>query len=473
MGNHLIRKQVLDLKVSKRLDAFQVQHKARHFYYSKIIPALEKIFDELCGEEETIQLNTLILDMGELDEKNIEKLIWTDKSYGLLKTQISKQLLITPTGKSAVRISQKENAARQWLFYMQRGYLNWNTIDTNEKWYQTVIEVLATNFVLVAQLRKHLKEEKNIAERIVFDHPVSFLVNLLKVITTKKITHIEDTVEKLVTILNAWHKEIRSRAKNSKEIQQSLWVTILRIAARETIKNGTEEMFRETIIRESLAPVVPTSAFNQLVEKIESTDAVIKKILNEKKGNRIKEIEENKKLAEDWKEEAAIDTDGIYIQHTGLVLLHPFLPAFFRRLGLLEANQFINNDSRQKAVWLLHYLATGNTEALEYEIALPKILCGWPLEKVIAPVEIAVNEREEADNLLLSVIEKWDKLKNTSITALRENFLQRNGKIVTKNNTVFVQVESSTLDMLLDFLPWNLSIIKFPWKKELIRVEWR
>lgn len=474
MGNHLIRKQVLDLKVSNRLDAFQVQQKARHFYYSKIIPALEKIFDELCGDEETIQLNTLILDMGELDEKNIEKLIWTDKSYVLLKTQISKQLLITFSNKSAVRISQKVNAARQWLFYMQHGYLNWNIVTINEKWYQSILEALATDFVLVAQLRKHVIEEKNIAERIVFEHPVSFLINLLKGITTKKITHIEDTVEKLVSVLNAWYKEKKSPVKNVKEIQQSLWITILQVAAHETAKSSTEEMFRETIIRESLAPVVPTAEFIRLVEKSEVIDIVIKKILNEKQKDSINEIEENKKLTDDWKEGSVIDADGLYVQYAGLVLVHPFLPAFFRKLALLEANQFINNVSRQKAVWLLHYLATGNTEALEYELVLPKILCGWPLEKAIAPVnELTAEEKNEADNLLQAVIEKWDKLKNTSTTALQENFLQRNGKIVTKNNTVFIQVESGTLDILLDFLPWNLSIIKFPWKKELIRVEWR
>jgi hypothetical protein len=64
-------------------------------------------------------------------------------------------------------------------------------------------------------------------------------------------------------------------------------------------------------------------------------------------------------------------------------------------------------------------------------------------------------------------------LKGTSIDGLRETFLQRNGKLFTKNDNLALQIEQSSIDMLLDHLPWNLGIIKLPWMKDLLKVEWR
>jgi hypothetical protein len=33
-------------------------------------------------------------------------------------------------------------------------------------------------------------------------------------------------------------------------------------------------------------------------------------------------------------------------------------------------------------------------------------------------------------------------------------------------------VERKAQDVLLEKLNWNISLVKFPWKKELITVEW-
>jgi hypothetical protein len=36
-----------------------------------------------------------------------------------------------------------------------------------------------------------------------------------------------------------------------------------------------------------------------------------------------------------------------------------------------------------------------------------------------------------------------------------------------------LQVEGKALDILLDYLPWTLSIVKLPWMKKLLHIEWR
>ena len=75
--------------------------------------------------------------------------------------------------------------------------------------------------------------------------------------------------------------------------------------------------------------------------------------------------------------------------------------------------------------------------------------------------------------MLQAVIEQWTVLKNTSVEGLREGFLQRKGKLFSKNDNLHLQAETNSIDVLLDQLPWNLSMIKLPWMKRILRLEWR
>jgi hypothetical protein len=119
-------------------------------------------------------------------------------------------------------------------------------------------------------------------------------------------------------------------------------------------------------------------------------------------------------------------------------------------------------------------MATGRLRAEEYELLMPKILCGYPLEEAVPPLaDPSAGELEEADAMLQALIQQWEVLKNTSMQGLREGFLQRNGKLLGRNGDLVLQVEKSAIDVLLDYLPWNLSIIKLPWMEKLLKVEWR
>ena len=106
---------------------------------------------------------------------------------------------------------------------------------------------------------------------------------------------------------------------------------------------------------------------------------------------------------------------------------------------------------------------------------IAKVLCAWPLrEPVDSAIVLQADELDEADGLLIAAIQRWEKLKSTTPAALRETFLQRNGKLYYKNDSLRLQVESAgAIDILLDHLPWNLSLLKLPWMKDILRVDWR
>ena len=164
--------------------------------------------------------------------------------------------------------------------------------------------------------------------------------------------------------------------------------------------------------------------------------------------------------------------EGIYLDSAGLVLLHPFLPRLFSLLGFVVDDRLIRPE---RALCLLHYVATGQTVAPEYALVLPKILCHVPLDwPVESDVELTTAEQEEAVALLESVIRHWEALRNTSPDGLRGTFLVRAGKVSLRDDGDWVlQVEANTADILLDQLPWGISMIKLPWMRTMLWVEWR
>jgi len=164
-------------------------------------------------------------------------------------------------------------------------------------------------------------------------------------------------------------------------------------------------------------------------------------------------------------------TEGIYIDNAGLVLLHPFLPQFFDALGISIGEEIVQPE---RALSLLHYLTTGQITAPEYELVLPKVICHVPLSTPVhADIEITVNEISEASALLDAVIKHWEVLQNTTPDGLRGTFLVRPGKLSLKEDGDWLlQVESRTFDVLLEHLPWGISMIKLPWMKNMLWVEW-
>jgi hypothetical protein len=168
-----------------------------------------------------------------------------------------------------------------------------------------------------------------------------------------------------------------------------------------------------------------------------------------------------------------VDDEAVYTELAGLVILHPFLSEFFMALNLLEGKSFRDEAARHKAVHLLGYIATGDAEIQEHRLVFPKLLCGMELA---APIErtgvITQKEMEEAEELLRIVLSYWKALKSTSIDGLRDSFLQRAGKLSVKEEDWQLDVEKKTLDILLGKLPWGFSIIKFPWMRKMVFVNW-
>jgi len=166
--------------------------------------------------------------------------------------------------------------------------------------------------------------------------------------------------------------------------------------------------------------------------------------------------------------------DRIWVEYAGIVLLSPYLPILFTRLGLIGEENFMDTDSKIKAVFLLHYLVTGKIEMEEPYAFLYRILTGMentiPLPRVL---ELTGEEKEIALSLLQNVLRQWEKLQNTSVAGLRESFLQRSGMLLKQDDHWLLTIEEKTYDILIDWIPWSFKMIRYSWMDQLIRVKWR
>jgi len=593
---HLIKKQLIELNVNAGLDAFRMQHLISNHYNHKILPAIESIFNEYCREDEVLKLDKLEIDLGEIPVTEMEEIYLSENVVLKFKTKLREKLALVSAGTTVARESKEMNNCRQWIAYMQTGYLPWNALEINEVWHQQVLETLATDFAIITLLRNLILNNSFARHRIALQYPDAFLTKLVEIITAKNQQQLPDIAAELNTIINVLNKYVKppmyGRIALIKEIwQQVLFaaandpgnfsietfvskflqiytaslpvetfsqkdllsqVTLLQPALNTLFKEKTTIHFiknlstdSDDISQKENIPVIEKEkiftddtnevGINEPEKKIDGNlkneanntkegkiSAKIQpsqnklsvdketdvhaplaerirdktgedKINIERTGLTFEQVNDKQSIKSPVKSEATfsgnksteehignkplnelIPDDGIFISHAGIVISHPFLIHLFGRLHWLHNKKFVDEEKREKAVFLLHYLASGQRNAVEHSLVLYKILCAYPLEMPM-PVEVIFTEEEltEATDMLTALILQWSKLQNTSIEGLRDGFLQRKGKLFIKNTEAVVQVETSAIDVLLDYLPWNLSLIKLPWMKEKLRIEWR
>jgi hypothetical protein len=170
--------------------------------------------------------------------------------------------------------------------------------------------------------------------------------------------------------------------------------------------------------------------------------------------------------------------ESISINNAGLVLTGPYLPHLFKSLNLLQTDEnrptsLPSGAAVSRAVHLLQYLVNGSTSTPEPLLVLNKILCGvavsTPVDREIEPTE---EERATCDRLLRAMIANWTIISNTSIAGLQETFLRRDGILQYREDGWKLRVQRKTVDVLVDQIPWTISVIYNSWMPQPFYVDW-
>lgn len=173
-------------------------------------------------------------------------------------------------------------------------------------------------------------------------------------------------------------------------------------------------------------------------------------------------------------------TTGVDVKNGGMMLISPYFPMLFARLNLLtnDRKEFKDVDSRIRAIFLLQYLIYGEQrEWTEAELYLNKLVVG--MEDSNQPLPLTLNleqgDMELGEQLINGICHNWDKMKNTSVRAFRDSFLQRKAQVKWDESAQrwLVAVEVKAYDVLIDSMPWSYQMCKQPWHKHMIEVKWR
>ncbi len=166
-------------------------------------------------------------------------------------------------------------------------------------------------------------------------------------------------------------------------------------------------------------------------------------------------------------------SEPLYVRNAGLTLTGPFLPRLFSMFDMTSDQGWKDMASAMRAPHLLQWLVDGRTSAPEPELGLNKVLCGLALTAPIAAsIEMTEHEKEACTQLLQAMISHWTVISNTSVEGLRETFLQREGKLQAEADRWDLKVQRKALDVLVDQIPWSISVIRSVWMKLPLHVIW-
>lgn len=165
--------------------------------------------------------------------------------------------------------------------------------------------------------------------------------------------------------------------------------------------------------------------------------------------------------------------EGIAVKNAGIVLLSDFIFILFERLNLVQKNQFINKESQTNAVQYLQYTITGQTATEEMYLPLTKILCGLSLtDPVPAAIEISETSKNLIDGLIIMAISHWNSIESSSVEGFRDNWLIREGVLLELEDKWELTVDKRSYDLLIQRYPFSFSVIRYPWMKKPLHVNW-
>ncbi|MEJ8840797.1 contractile injection system tape measure protein [Lacibacter sp. H375] len=440
---HSIGKISFHLKGVETGKVFTMRQHAASYLQHDFVRMAEDVFDEFALNDELLFIQKLSIDLqiasDSFDLKKQEYHL-REQIREQIVAQVQKQKNNT-FAQTSTGVEQKNDARtpdvnlllKAWAFYLERGYLPayMSFVLWHERlswWKKTFVQ--STNQLkqfLISQLsdeqrlKRFLKHEPSRVQQWIFEQLHPELHTLLETGSVRWNRTIPFSHFELKTYLQFLLSEKNSSVLlNEEQLPSVEWV----MHHHETYNRSSKQLSTE-----------------------------------------LKEVAATKNVS------LQTDQESIIIHNAGIVLLQPFISTLFNELHILSEDRKSITD-KQKACALLSVLA-GDAEQDEIYYPLYKLLCGVPMHEVIdGNVQLTTEEREECFHLLQQVIVHWPALKQSSVPSLQQIFLQRTGKLSHKEDKWLLQVEQRTEDVLMQYLPWTYSIIRYPWMKQALFVEW-
>lgn len=461
---NIIQKQVIDIVVNAPVDGFEFQNAVESLCRNELKKRLENLLEKYNFLEEVVHIDLLFA------EVEYSRLIDFETSFTeKIVQEVEKVLLQRVSNLQDAKTGSIESISKRWLqllvFYLQNGYLPWwSSVKTTQQWHEKLNELLFGDVKNTDWVQFYpVLSEPNVRKRISEIFTKNQFWKLIDNISLVNLNSVKVDYEIIVAIFTGSRQQ---------PFEAGFKDLLLSSIADAPNKNFLVEYFSDRLVSyikseypklySGINPerIVTTALKTFLIAEKTQVNTFISDKINESKMVEKDLIRNNSKKQFD---------EEIYIDNSGLVIAAAYLHMFFKDLGFIANDNSLNTN---RAIAVLQYLVKGTDDYEEFECVLPKILCGLELNEPIAIKRLTKKEKQKVNNLLKSILEHWAVLKSTSADGLRVSFLQREGRLIFRNNEWHLKVQQDAYDMLLAHLPWNINMIKLPWMNCLLHVEW-
>ncbi len=486
--DHIIQKVFIEISVNNKEKALSIKDDITSFLSIDVFPEIEKSISALEHRfaDSTLQIPKLELNLDikkstlntELKEKITQ--IFKDEmstiTDSILNSDQQKE-----NNSEAYLVENKEKIVQAFIYFLTTGSMPWwnsgkrNVSFLEPKVFESLI--LAENF---QRSIIPVFSRTNVRNRIINQLSNEQIAQLCLIILKDKDLKInlESDIVQLI-----------SKLDNNK--RNLVWKIVLKVLSESLIPDNDLKKYLLQQIAEKKLAVLPSEETQQVWKNIVKIfpfieeDEVFESIENSRK-----EISENISVSTEKAEQknTAIQNDSNkneeylnqddlisnaeqYIQNAGLILIHPFLKTLFEHCDLYDSknNQLLNPEL---CAHLLHYIATGKTNAPEYDMAFEKFLCNIPLHQSInRHIKLTSKHKAEAKNVIESVQHNWSAMKKSSVELVQNEFFQRPGKLFIDHDYTLT-VERKTQDILLEKLGWGIGFVKLRWQDQFIFINW-
>jgi hypothetical protein len=511
MPAHIIHKQTFDLETDFQDRAHQIGDSVKSTYYEKVLPSLDRIFSDLSPDDQVYRFGQVEVDLGFIPDDDIETEL-TERITHLVKETLTNQIeqytFAPPEVRKMEVIPVSASLFDAFVFFLEFGILPWWLAEKENQQPEDIFRDIPQNFNTgrETEIRRILKLEKA-RVRLARQFSDDFISRILK-LTFPDIESISKDfqsnafteVSALLAALDKLNIQSAVRENFRVKVMQALYQEILKIDSKiqkqvlvkaddvigefsahifsMLIKTLVDNGFRTDMIVEIISAVekslTENSALKGLIKRTGKSGEKLKKAIKQIQPlteDGLDDVEQTENIIED--DGPFAEKSGIYIRNAGLILLWPFLKNYFAALGLLAGEKFKSTEEQHKAALLLQYALDGKKKFAEHQLPLNKILCGLPVDEPLrTDLKISKKEIEETEELIESAIETWKAIGKVSVEGFRQSFLQREGRLQQTENGWNLKVERKTIDVLLDKIPWMISMVRLKWMKQMIYVDW-
>lgn len=467
---HRIHRQIIELALPAGTDAEAQSRRAATLFEEKVLPQLDELFSRLAPGKRILRIPQLEIDLGAIDlthwerdfvEACIAQISAALRNFAMPGTTASEALSLAGT-----ELSPEEDARQTLIYFLEKGRLPWHALGRSLSELEAPLSgPLPAPFAhtLTALLRRRPEA----LQRMVWQSSPAWIQSVFEKIHALPPGWMAQTLKQMrqlrrqsaqPTVVTA-HRE--AGAYLLQICRALLHTPVAKVSSLSPEQAARQWAVHAPITPSHTSPQAPHAAQDPIPAPLSPAASVSptpdKPLMQSAETPRPGEAPES-----------------LAVENAGIVLLGPYLQAFFGELELLQGVSFADEMAQYRAVFLLHFLATGEQNPDEPTLVLQKILCGLPAEAPIpAHIPLSAAEKSESFSLLEAVIRNWPALKNTSPEGLRQAFLQRQGSLrFLPDPYGLLQVERKGQDLLLERLPWSYSVIRLPWMGGVMRVTW-